>query len=313
MRARARVWKMLLKRLQRLPEAALRAQLRLARHCDERWVATSTGQKPGARRTCSHIHRGVATSSTSEEVVVVSGLPRGNPPRSLAFKLKELLGLRATPTLLQRPATSEALLLTHSDADARTVRRVCATAAGRAAARQPRPSRRPAQLGLGTKIELSLRTVSTAGDLLGDPIDKRPWGAYVLRRSKDSGLAAGPRDTPSPTVDAGATAERVLRRGGTDPKGLTVALGGFDDHFEEGVYLCAGCYSPLYTSQMKFSCGCGWPVSGCLSPRAAGCLCCLDRSCCLDLALKVSFWPLSFVLVLVCSPLKSAVTKLPMK
>ncbi len=278
-RRRARSMAMLLmKRLQRLPEAALRSQPRLA-HRDVRQVVAAGAQKHGAERTFRPIQRGVATSSTAQEeevVVVVSGLPRGNPPRALAFKLKELLGLRATPTLLQRPTTSEALLLIHSDADARTVRHVCATASGRAAARQPRPSRRPAQLGLGPRIELSLHTTPAVAGLMSDPVDERPWGARVLRPSKDSSLAAGPRDTASPTVDAGATAERVLRRGGTDPKGLTVALGGFDDHFEEGVYLCAGCHSPLYASEMKFSCGCGWPVSACccrLSSRLRVCSC----------------------------------------
>ena len=236
--------------LQRLPghRAALRSGSRgwaAHRYGDARRVATATG-----------------SSADERVVVVVSGLPRGNPPSSLAFKLKELLGLRATPTLLRRPASSEALLLTHSDADARTVRRVCATAAGRAAARQPRPSRRPAQLGLGTSFQLSLRSIPATADLTGDPVDERPWGAHVLRQGADSSLASGPRDAVAlqAAADLGTTTHRVLRRGGTDPKGLTVALGGFDDHFEEGVYLCAGCHSPLYSSDMKFSCGCGWPV-----------------------------------------------------
>jgi peptide-methionine (R)-S-oxide reductase len=36
--------------------------------------------------------------------------------------------------------------------------------------------------------------------------------------------------------------------------------GGFDDHFvPNGEYLCAACMTPLYKSEMKFDCGCGWP------------------------------------------------------
>lgn len=197
-----------------------------------------------------------ASKRCADEVVVVSGLPRGNPPSSLAFKLKELFGLRATPTLLQRPATSEALLLTHTDADAQTVRNVCAPAAGHIA--------EPADVGLGPRLQFSLRSIPATADLLSDTVDGRPWGAHVLCPSADSNLAAGPDANASQKVaqvEMSATAERVLRRGGTDPKGLTVLLGGFDDHFEEGVYLCAGCHNPLYSSEMKFSCGCGWPVS----------------------------------------------------
>ena len=52
----------------------------------------------------------------------------------------------------------------------------------------------------------------------------------------------------------------VLREARTEPRGITVAKGGFDDHYTpHGKYLCAGCESPLYTSEMKFDCGCGWP------------------------------------------------------
>jgi peptide-methionine (R)-S-oxide reductase len=52
----------------------------------------------------------------------------------------------------------------------------------------------------------------------------------------------------------------VLRQARTEPRGITIAKGGFDDHFVAGgTYLCAACESPLYESEMKFECGCGWP------------------------------------------------------
>jgi methionine-R-sulfoxide reductase len=35
--------------------------------------------------------------------------------------------------------------------------------------------------------------------------------------------------------------------------------GEYDDFFEEGVYLCHTCGTPLFTSTAKFHSGCGWP------------------------------------------------------
>jgi peptide-methionine (R)-S-oxide reductase len=52
----------------------------------------------------------------------------------------------------------------------------------------------------------------------------------------------------------------VLRRAKTEPRGIVVGRGGFDDHFVDGgEYLCAACETPLYKAEMKFDCGCGWP------------------------------------------------------
>lgn len=59
--------------------------------------------------------------------------------------------------------------------------------------------------------------------------------------------------TPHPTP-------QVLRRKATEPRKVTVSKGGWDDHFAKGTYVCTGCKTPLYTSEMKFDCGCGWPV-----------------------------------------------------
>ena len=52
---------------------------------------------------------------------------------------------------------------------------------------------------------------------------------------------------------------QVLRRCATEVKGVGEELGGFDDVYLSGTYLCAACSSPLYESSAKFDCGCGWP------------------------------------------------------
>lgn len=48
---------------------------------------------------------------------------------------------------------------------------------------------------------------------------------------------------------------RILRGKGTDPGHRNE----YDGVWKEGTYHCAGCDTPLYTSVMKFDCGCGWP------------------------------------------------------
>ncbi|KAK9905226.1 hypothetical protein M0R45_000420 [Rubus argutus] len=49
---------------------------------------------------------------------------------------------------------------------------------------------------------------------------------------------------------------RILRQKGTEYPGTGV----YDKFFEEGVYNCAGCGTPLYKSTTKFNSGCGWPA-----------------------------------------------------
>ena len=48
---------------------------------------------------------------------------------------------------------------------------------------------------------------------------------------------------------------RVLRRKGTERP----FSGKYDKHFEEGMYVCAGCGNKLFASEAKFNSGCGWP------------------------------------------------------
>ncbi|KAF4657418.1 Peptide methionine sulfoxide reductase B3 [Perkinsus olseni] len=48
--------------------------------------------------------------------------------------------------------------------------------------------------------------------------------------------------------------------GGTEPRGVTQHLGGWDDHFPgRGRYLCRQCGAVMYDAEHKFDCGCGWP------------------------------------------------------
>ena len=48
---------------------------------------------------------------------------------------------------------------------------------------------------------------------------------------------------------------RVLRRAGTEP----AFSGALTDTEEQGIYVCAGCDSTLFSSETKFHSGCGWP------------------------------------------------------
>ena len=203
--------------------------------------------------------------------VWLDGLPQGNPPRALAFKLKAALELTATPTLVITQGVgvgTAALLLPGNEGDAARLRDVAF--AHDMSHDHDGMARRLLELGLGPSVRLALRgggaahSAATAA-AAEHQVDKRPWGAFVMQRSADSNLAPSAPSAPPPEPETvhgivvSETAKLVLRGGGTDPKGLTVARGGFDDHTADGAYLCAGCHSPLYGSETKWDCGCGWP------------------------------------------------------
>lgn len=56
----------------------------------------------------------------------------------------------------------------------------------------------------------------------------------------------------------------ILRKKGTERPNS----GQYNKHFEEGIYKCAGCGNPLYTSTTKFDSFCGWPAFWSEIPQA---------------------------------------------
>lgn len=49
--------------------------------------------------------------------------------------------------------------------------------------------------------------------------------------------------------------ERVIVHKGTEYP----FTGEYEEHFEQGTYVCRRCGAPLYTSESKFHSTCGWP------------------------------------------------------
>ena len=48
---------------------------------------------------------------------------------------------------------------------------------------------------------------------------------------------------------------RVIVFKGTEPAGSGI----YNNHFEDGVYVCKACNNPLFNSTAKFNSNCGWP------------------------------------------------------
>jgi peptide-methionine (R)-S-oxide reductase len=51
------------------------------------------------------------------------------------------------------------------------------------------------------------------------------------------------------------TQYQILRKKGTE----RAFTGKYWNHFEKGIYACAGCRTPLFTSETKYHSSCGWP------------------------------------------------------
>lgn len=99
------------------------------------------------------------------------------------------------------------------------------------------------------------------------PLEPMPWHVralshilavlvrYASRSARTAETFYGP--TPLTTKHDVFPQYSILREKGTEPAGS----GLYNKAKDEGVYRCAGCDTPLYTSETKFDSGCGWYAS----------------------------------------------------
>lgn len=74
------------------------------------------------------------------------------------------------------------------------------------------------------------------------------------------GAAVGDLDQPTHTSPSSPSQYYVLRQKGTERPGT----GPLNKNYADGEYNCAGCGNLLFTSDMKFDSGCGWPAFWCV-------------------------------------------------
>ncbi|KAI7730405.1 hypothetical protein M8C21_025350 [Ambrosia artemisiifolia] len=111
-----------------------------------------------------------------------------------------------------------------------------------------------------TSISLSLLS-GGRGVLLGTShLQSKKIGSFaqvlVGKRGRVVAMAAAHKSEDEWRAILSPDQFRILRQKGTEYPGT----GLYDKFYEEGVYSCAGCGTPLYKSTAKFNSGCGWPA-----------------------------------------------------
>jgi hypothetical protein len=90
------------------------------------------------------------------------------------------------------------------------------------------------------------------------PKSSAPLSTSVPTSEPSTTMTEGSKQKPDSEWRAILSPEqfRILRQKGTERAGT----GEYEHNKEPGVYSCAGCGTPLYKSDTKFSSGCGWPA-----------------------------------------------------
>jgi len=90
------------------------------------------------------------------------------------------------------------------------------------------------------------------------PKSSAPLSTSVPTSESSTTMTEGSKQKPDSEWRAILSPEqfRILRQKGTERAGT----GEYEHNKEPGVYSCAGCGTPLYKSDTKFSSGCGWPA-----------------------------------------------------